>query len=269
MRTLKILLIVLLVLVGTVFCLTSLSQNISGRTVGPVLECDSDTLDISVSDPPEALLAGVRATDRQDGDLTDRIQIQGVSKLISDDSAKVTYLVFDSDGNMDSLTRLIHYTDYSRPRFSVTEPLRYSANASIGLLDRLQVLDVIDGDITSNIRVSTLSATSDPEIYTVSLQVTNSMGDTARVTLPVILESGTSARPRVELKSYLVYLNKGDTFSSRDYFGSASASGNTLSVSDVEISGTVDTSTAGTYMVYYRCYDNVAVGTAVLTVVVE
>ncbi len=269
MRTLKILLITLLVLVGTVFCLTSLSQSITGRNVGPVLECESDTLDISVTDSQEVLLSGLRATDRQDGNLTDRIQIQGVSKLISDDTAKVTYLVFDSDGNMASLTRRIRYTDYSRPRFSVKEPLRYSANASIQLLDRLQVLDSIDGDITSDVRVSALSATSDPEIYTVSLQVTNSMGDTARVTLPVILESGTSARPRVELKSYLVYLSRGDSFQAGDYFSSASAAGSALSASDVEISGKVDTATAGTYMVYYRCYDNATVGTAVLTVVVE
>lgn len=269
MRILKLSLIALLVLVTTTFCLTNISQSLSGKDSGPSITCDSEILEISVGDSEDALLAGVTARDKQDGDLTARIQIQGISKLISGDTAKVTYLVFDSDGNMASATRRIRYTDYSAPRFSVTDPLIYASNEAIHLLDRLRVTDVIDGDITGSVRVSSLSATSDPEIYTVSLQVTNSMGDTARVTLPVILESVSSARPDVYLKSYLVYMDVGGSFSAADYLQSVETIDGAGTLSNVQITGLVDTTTAGTYMVYYRYTHNASVGTAVLTVVVE
>ncbi len=269
MRILKVTLIMLLALVGVVFCLTTFSQNLSGTDVAPAIRCGSDILEVSVHDTEEALLAGVTATDRQDGDLTGKVLVQGVSKLLAGNTAKVTYLVFDSDGNMASCTRRIHYTDYAAPRFAITEPLHYSAGEAIELLDRLEVTDVIDGDITDSVRVSSLSATSDPEVYTVSLQVTNSMGDTARVTLPVLRESGTTARPQVTLTDYLVYRNVGDTFRASDYLDAVTTPDGSGELAAVEISGTVDTAVAGTYMVYYRYYHNTAVGTAVLTVVVE
>ena len=269
MRTIKMILIVVLVLVTAAFCLTNFSQSLTGANVGPTISCGSDVLDISVSDPESALLTGITAQDRQDGDLTARIQIQGVSKMLSGNTAKVTYLVFDSDGNMASLTRRVRYTDYEAPRFEVKQQLRYASNESIELLDRLQVTDAIDGDITNNIRVSSLSGTSDPEIYTVSLQVTNSMGDTSRVTLPVILESGTAVRPEVKLGAYLVYLQAGSSFSAQNYLLGVETTEGSGNTADVDISGQVDTSTPGTYMVYYRYYHNTTVGTSVLTVVVE
>ena len=61
--------------------------------------------------------AEVSAYDNQDGDLTSGIVIGGISKLISDNTAKITYMVFDSDNNMARMTRLVKYTDYKKPYF--------------------------------------------------------------------------------------------------------------------------------------------------------
>ena len=270
MKILKISTIILLVLVMALFCVTSLFLQRSGTDVGPTISCDSDTLEISVADDETVLLTGVTARDKQDGDLTDQILIQGVSKFITDSTARVTYLVFDSDGNMASTSRYIRYTDYTAPHFSITSPLIYSSSESIALLDRVQATDAIDGDITDSIRVSNLVATSDAEIYTVDLLVTNSMGHTATVTLPIILESNSASRPDVYLTDYLVYLEKGSAFSASSYLQSVEApNGQTCRLSDVQVTGLVDTNVPGTYMVYYRYYQDSMVGTAVLTVVVE
>ena len=269
MKLLKMSLIALLVLVTVMFSVTELGARLSGKQDRPRIQCDSDTLKLSVRDGEQALLAGVTATDRQDGDLTDRIQILSVSKLITGDTAKVTYLVFDSDDNMHSLTRQIHYTDYRRPEFSIKQPLVYSKNEAIALLDRIAVTDVLDGDITASVRVSTLSATQDAEVYTVSLQVTNSMGDTARITLPVILLESTSYRPQIHLTKQLVYLKQYEAFSPASYISGITYPGGRGEATDVQITSNVDTQTPGTYMVYYRYPHIGAMGLSILTVVVE
>lgn len=269
MKLTKILLIAALILVSTVFAITQVGGFLSGRTDGPTITCSEEILELSVKDSDEVLLSGVTARDKQDGDLTDQILVQGVSKFLEDSTARITYLVFDSDGNMATVTRQIRYTDYESPRFTVTAPLVYSTGESVGLLDRIRVTDDIDGDITDNVRVSQLEATADSEIFTVDLQVTNSMGDTAWVTLPVIRPVSTVNCPVVYLTSYLIYLEQGDTFAAKDYLLSVSTPDGRGTPSQVDISGLVDTHTPGTYMVFYRYTHNAYTGTAVLTVVVE
>lgn len=269
MRLLKLTLILLLTVVIVLYGVTFVNQRISGKDIGPEITCPEEILEISVTDPEDLLLAGVTASDRQDGDLTPKIQILGISKLITNNTAKVTYLVFDSDGNMDSLVRRIRYTDYERPHFSIKRPLLYAKNEAIALLDRLEVTDVIDGDITESVRVSALSATADSEIYTVSLQVTNSMGDTARITLPVVMLEGTSYRPDVRLSTYLVYIEAGSAFNAQSYLSGVQTAEGAGSTANVQVTSTVDASTPGTYYVYYRYPYNGTQGLAILTVVVE
>lgn len=269
MKITKILLIPLLVLVTLLYCVTGLNQRLAKKDSAPSIVCDTPVLEVSVTDGEKAYLAGVTASDDQDGDISHKILIQGISKLIGENTVKVTYIVFDSDGNLASTSRQLRFTDYAAPRFAVTQPLRYVSSASIRLLDRLQVMDVIDDDITDNVRVSSLTATSEAEIYTVDLQVTNSLGDTARITLPVVLTSGYASRPVVNLSEYLVYLNTGDRFTAGQYLRSVTSTDGIATTDDVVISGTVDTATPGTYTVYYRCSDQYGTGIAVLTVVVE
>ncbi len=269
MRYIKCLLIVLLVLVGSLYAATNLSRSLSGRDVPPQIRCESQELQVSVSDPEAVLLSGVSAVDAQDGDLSSQIRIQGISKLITDNTAKITYIVFDSHGNAASVTRMLRYTDYCKPHFTVDAPLVYSENEEITLLDRLSAWDALDGDLTKAIRVSNLTATSDPEIRTVSVQVTNSMGDTARLELPVVIHTGLVVRPTIYLKEYLLYLDQGSAFDPWGYLDSVMTPIGPGKLEQVEITSQVDLETPGTYYVYYRYPYSVTSGLSVLTVVVR
>ncbi len=268
MRYIKITLLSLFVLVGALFAFTTVRQSASGQTIGPKIQCDSELVEVSVYDDEAALLAGVTASDAQDGDLTGKIRIQGVSKLITDDTAKVSYIVFDSHGNAATVSRTLRYTDYSRPRFRMEEPLVFWENETISILSRITAQDVLDGDLTDSIRISTLSATSDPDIQTVAVQVTNSMGDTARLELPVVINSGLVARPEIRLSQYLIYLDAGEAFQAEKYLVSVDTPVGPGTNSQVQITGKVDTSRPGTYYIYYRYPYGVSSGVAVLTVVV-
>lgn len=269
MRFVKILLVFLLVIVTTLYVMTTLSNSLTGRNVPPTISSTSDTLELSVTDDESVLLEGISATDKQDGNLTGKVRIAGISKLIKENTAKVTYVVFDSDHNMAKLTRYINYTDYQSPRFTITEPLIYYQSESIALLDRIEVIDCIDGDITDSIRVSTLSSTSDAETYNVTVQVTNSMGDTAQLVLPVIQLSGVAIRPEVHLTDYLVYLPQGSSFSAKSYLSHVETPEGRGDKSDVRIAGSVDTDVPGTYTVRYTYPYESTSGSSILTVVIE
>lgn len=269
MRIIKITLVILLILVGLIFGATTVSDRIRGVGQGPAIQCEIPELEVSVKDGQEALLLGVTASDPQDGDLTDKIHIQGVSKLITDSTAKISYIVFDSHGNFATASRMIRYTDYARPSIRISSPLIYREAEQIKLLDRLIATDSLDGDITNAIRVSALQATSDPDVWTAGVQVTNSMGDTTRLELPIIIHTGLVVRPQVELTQYLVYLEQGDAFLPEDYLSGVQTPIGPGKNADVIISGQADTSVPGTYYIYYRYPYGVTTGLSVLTVVVR
>ena len=269
MRIVKTLLVLVLAAVAVLYFFQDLTNQFSSGKEPPVLTCDSDLLEISVNDGKDAMLSGITAADDQDGDLTGQVLVTGVSQLVGDNTAKVTYVVFDSDDNMATLTRSVRYTDYRLPRFSLEEPLIYGSAENMTLLDRLHAKDTIDGDITGNIRVSYLESTADPQISNINVQVTNSMGDTAWLTLPVVFADDTGRWVDISLSSYLVYLEQGSSFNARSYLNRAALNGNSIGTDQVSISGEVDTDTPGTYYVHYNCSYGSAVGTAVLTVVVE
>lgn len=269
MRTVKIMLVLVLAAVAVLYFFQDLTHQFASSKEPPVLTCDSDLLEISVSGGREAMLTGITATDDQDGDLTGQVLVTGVSQLVGDNTARVSYAVFDSDDNMATLTRSVRYTDYRLPRFSLEEPLVYGINEPMELLDRLHAKDTIDGDVTGNIRVSYLEDTADSMISNINVQVTNSMGDTAWLTLPVVFVEDSSRWVDISLSAWLVYLEQGSRFNARGYLERATLNGSSIGTDQVSVSGEVDTDTPGTYYVHYKCSYGSAAGSAVLTVVVE
>ena len=61
---------------------------------------------------------------------------------------------------MATCSRTVRYTDYEKPHFSLSQGLVYPVGGSVTLLDRLTATDVIDGDISDNIRVTTQNVTA-------------------------------------------------------------------------------------------------------------
>lgn len=266
MRRLKTLLIIGLAITAAAFCAGQLYIRLMADTTPPEIKCDSDTVTVHVKNNTAELLKGVTASDNRDGDLTDGIIVSSISNLISNDTARVTYIVFDSSNNMVSCTRTVKYADYSRPSFRLEAPLEYTIGDPISLTGRLFADDVVDGDISNAIRVSALDINSNTEgTYYISVQVVNSMGDTAKITLPVVLRSAASSAPEITLSSYLVYIKSGSAFNAADYVSRVRGG----SAEDVSVSGSVNTVQPGIYHVSYSCSNSGGTGTAVLTVVVE
>ena len=230
----------------------------SDDTRPPVISMSSDTLEVSVRATDAELLAGVTAMDARDGDVTGDILIQGVSDL-SDGVAEVTYAAFDAAGNVSKAVRTLRYTDYEPPRITLSETLVFNANTSMDVLGRVVATDVIDGDISHLVKAELVSNTgslSYPGVHEMELRATNSLGDTARLTLPVdVLSLGTYNATAV-LKEYLIYLPQGSSFDARNYLegltlGINGALQRELSSMDVDIDSDVDPDVPGVYSVRY------------------
>ena len=261
MRSIKKFLIIALAILLAGLIVTKIYQGSAERREPPVISCPDTVLEISASASKSALLVDVTATDNQDGDLTSQIIVGGTSKLITNDT--------DKDHNMASCTRYIRYTDYRRPQFSILEPLVYSTTEDAAIMDRLAAHDVVDGDISNRIRVSTLAATDNSQIYDITIQITNSVGDTARLKLPVLRLDYDPMRPVISLSENLIYLNVGDGFNAMSYLSDVTVAKGDAFIGDVSIENPVDTSVADTYYVTYTYTANGSTGIAILTVVVQ
>ena len=210
----------------------------------PVFTCQNDTVTVGRGEGESALRKGVTAKDDRDGDLTSQIMIQGITPLIGEDTAKVTYVVFDKSNNMSTYTRTVRYSDYRKPRFSMQEAAVYSIGTSVMLLDRLHAEDVVDGDISDKVCITSQNVNvKESGVYTVTAQVTNSLGDTDSVKIKLIITERTEPSA-LALSEYIVYLDRGERFDAAQYILADDPRA-------VRTEGTVNTAGEGMYFVSY------------------
>ena len=235
----------------------------------PVLESDVEELVISASDGREALLQGLHASDATDGDLTDQIMISSISHFLEPGVVKVRYVVFDEQNHSATLERRVRYKDYTAPRFSLEEAPVYRVGESFSLLDEIGATDVLDGDISRKVRlVSSAVSIFSAGTYPVTLEVSNSCGETAQITLWVTYESKESTAI-VTLHRYIVYVQQGQSFDPAQWLATVTdRNANALDKDKVELLGNLDTSTPGCYQLVYSYQDGTLSGQAPLTVVV-
>ena len=274
MRKLQITLIALFLAVAIAFCAVFLHDRLTADHTAPRIVSDGVPLEVSVNATDAELCAGLTAADDRDGDLTDRIIVRRVSQLTGANSAQATYTVFDSASNFCTFTRPIYYTDYHKPRFSLSQPLVYGVGSTVTLLDRLKAEDVLDGDLTDKMRLTLVNLSVGTEgDYRIRVQVTNSAGDTSMLSLTVMIRNRTARHPVITLSDYLVYATGDET--PEDYRSLItsvlqSEHGASVDPSKVEISGKIDHEHPGSYDVLFSYTTDAGLESSViLTVVVE
>ena len=194
---------------------------LSDDTTAPVLSVDSEVLEVSVNAAGEELLQGVSAVDDVDGDVTSSVLVEGFGKINENHEATITYAAFDSSDNVAKISRTVKFTDYKSPVFGQKKSLSFAENLAPDVLEYMTAEDVIDGDISNRIKgilVSDTSSLSYTGIHQVEFRVTNSMGDTQRITLPVEVHEADLYNATVDLGGeYLIRLKQGKVFKPEQY----------------------------------------------------
>ncbi len=255
------------------FIIFSVIEKVTTDTTLPEITIDSEVLEISVKDKKSDLLKGVTATDGKDGDITDRVCVEYVSKFIEPGVCTVTYAVTDSDKHVAKKTRTLRYTDYTTPEFYMKRALVYGVGEALDLRSAVGARDCIDGDISDKVTIlATDYVENTAGVFTASLSVTNSMGDSIYLDVTVHVEGNETMAPEIQLKKTLIYIKKGETPVFEDYLGDVTVNGVLMKPSDIQllISTNFDPEQEGTYNVhYYISTQDGYEGHSILTVVVE
>lgn len=231
-------------------------------TKAPEITMETQTLEVSVEDPKSALLQGIAATDKKDGDVTDSLVVENITLLDSSGTASVTFAAFDGAGNIARGERKVVYTDYISPRFTLEKPLVYTQGTNFDMLSNVGAEDVFDGDIQHRVRAAVLGeeTMTSAGTYVVQFQVTNSLGDTHTQNFPVEITMGEYNDASMELSRYILYLPVGAGFNAQSYLKSFTyqrnrmdlTGGNLPSGLKLETKGQVQTQNPGTYTVSYE-----------------
>lgn len=290
MRKMNVMLLLLIIISAAGFTGYKQYAALRADTAAPEITIDeSQLLQLSVQEPRSALLQGVSAKDKRDGDVTASVVVESVQQLSDDGRMKVGYAAFDAAGNVAKASREVQYTDYEGPRFSLQEPLVFKYNSNFDIMSAIGATDVLDGDIQHRIRATMLTeeAVYEEGTHFVQFKVTNSLGDTAELALPVEIYSTTEHTATLTLQEYLVYLPAGAEFNPRAYLDTFTLQGKEVSLEaglpahySLKTNGTVMTQTSGVYPVEYVVtyidrhetnpdYDKIYTGYSKLIVVVE
>lgn len=273
MKALRTVTIALFIISAIVYFGVAAYYQIALDRVPPQILCASDILEVSVADDESALLSGITARDNRDGDLTGQVMVQGVSRLLSANTARVTYVVFDSSKNMASCTRTIRYTDYSKPVITLKEAPVYAAYPTQDSFKELHAAlgatDVRDGDLTDSIHIASQNINDSLEgTYTANVQVTNSLGDCEIIPLYIVIDNDAQ-EAKVTLREYITYVEVGSPFNPRDYITTVQGRPYAGSDSNLRIESDVNTETAGYYHVSYNYSADGQIYTVYLAVVVR
>lgn len=268
-KTIIILLLVIAVLVITIFTIT--------RTDGgsaPEITSTEGNLKVSVKASEEELMKGIIATDKEDGDLTDKVLIESFSDFSQPGVRQAVYTVVDSDNNVSKYARNIEYTDYEPPVFSLDVNLICGKNDNLDIMEHIKAYDVLDGDITGKIRLlSSNIDTAVPGTYIAKYAVTNSAGDISEIELTVtVREDGRiSSEDCIKLSEYVIYVPAGKNIDYKKYISSVvlPSSGRKTGTSSVTVHNPGSLKREGCYFADYEITENGVTDYARLTIVVR
>ena len=256
MKYIRIGIIVIFLIVAVIFGWNLYSDKKAVDQTYPEIQVGKEILQVPVKAGKEELLRDVIAKDAKDGDLTNRVIVESISKFVDKENhiCNVTYVVADSDNNVTRKSRKIQFTDYQGPKFTLKQPLCFDIGSDTNVSDVIGAVDDYDGDISRNVKIlSSTVYTNKAGEYTVKAQVTNSLGDTAKLIATVVIRQSNSLSPAISLKQNVVYLKVGDHFDAMDYIKSVKDHNQkSLPVEDVKvISSSVNMKKPGYYTVQF------------------
>lgn len=278
------LLIVLLIICLLLFGAYQAYDRMISDTTPPqiTIQEGEQMLRVSVLDDLQMLLQGVSAQDDRDGDVTKWLVVESIEQPNAEDQVVVTYAAFDRTGNVSKAQRTVQYTDYTGPRFTLSQPLVFPYSTWFDMMPLIGAEDALDGDIRHKVKVTVLDETviTDEGIHNVMLHVTNSLGDTEELVIGVEVYPAGKYTAALTLTDYIVYLPVGAKFDPEDYLDSFAVYGQTVSLENgvpadlkMQIEGKVNTGVPGTYSVAYTVSrergGQLSVGYSKLIVVVE
>lgn len=208
-------------------------------------------------------MSNIKAIDKEDGDLTTRVEHKGDVDTSKPGKYIVEYSVVDSQGGKATVTQTVIVegdgeTSNLKPTLTVPIAATITVGESFDPMAKVKAIDKEDGDLTSKVKVEGEVDTSKVGTYIVTYTVTNSKGHEE------IAKQTVTVKGREEVKNDIPILKvpstttitKGDEFNPTAGISVMDKEDGDLT-SKVVYEGTVDTSKAGTFGIIYSVTDSV------------
>ncbi|MGN0384008.1 MAG: immunoglobulin-like domain-containing protein [Eubacterium sp.] len=231
------------------------TSNISAEPGKTSLSVPDDTLTYS-GESSFDFLAGVTATDVDGSDISDKVTYQIISTDKSNQKT-IKYSIMNSNFQEYSGERSLILENYEGPSITVDSDLSLENYDITNLIPILKSSDLIyaeDGygnDISGNIYFSYKVVDTANAVYDVTFSITNAFGDTKNATISTKLSSDILSGPSIALIQHSVTISVGDTFDALEYVQYAMDPDDGDISDRIEINGSVDTTVAGEYLIYY------------------
>ncbi len=199
-------------------------------------------------------LQGVTATDKEDGDLTDAIQVTTNVNYNVVGEYQVTYTVFDKDGNKATVTIKVEvvFNDKDEPIISGVADKEIIVGTEFDPMLNVISSDVVDGDLSADITLEGNVDIWTPGEYTLTYKSTDKSNNTATVTRKITVSLGyfqfkENVLPETIEKaegSYIATISSGTFDSTLSTYGLAKLTFNAVVEENQEVSVTVTNATS-------------------------
>ncbi len=227
-------------------------------TIAPIITLLGDNpVDIFVGDA--YVDAGATAIDNIDGDVTNDIIVTGTVDTSTAGTYTIVYNVRDIAGN--NATEVTRTVNVLTPVDTIAPVITLNGDATINLNvgdfyteQGATATDNVDGDLTNAIIVSGTVNTAVAGTYTIRYNVSDAAGNAATEVVRTVNVIADTTVPIITLNgSQTINLNINDTYTELGATATDNVDGDLTP--NISISGTVDTSTAGTYQITYTVSD--------------
>ncbi|MFJ7679691.1 immunoglobulin-like domain-containing protein [Peribacillus sp. NPDC097198] len=196
-------------------------------------------------------LAGISASDNNDGNITSSIQVDGSVNVNKTGTYSLTYSVTDSSGNVTKVKRMVTVIDNINPVISGVQDFQINFGDKFNALTGITASDNNDGDITSSIQVDGSVNVNKTGAYPLTYSVTDSSGNIAKVkrTVTVIdnVNPVISGAQDITIGLYTQFDLLNGVIASDNNDGDITET--------IKTSGSVDTNIEGKYLVTYNVVD--------------
>ena len=242
----------------------------------PVITADDLTL--YTGDEFSKDMLNIKATDKEDGDLTDKVEISGKVDTSKAGTYKLTLTVKDSKG--DKAEKKVTVTvkqKVVKPEVKNEAPVITAKDITLNVGDKFNLADLQikatdneDGDLTDKVAVKGTVNTTKAGVYTITITVQDSKGavTTKKVTVTVKEKEVVNEKPTISADN--VTITEGDSFDKSMLNIKAKDKEDGDLADKVEISGEVNAMKAGTYTLTLTVKDSKgATATTKVTITVK
>ncbi|EJR97984.1 immunoglobulin-like domain-containing protein [Bacillus mycoides] len=207
-------------------------------------------------------MAGVSATDKEDGNLTNKVKYTGNVDTSKPGKYIVEYWVVDSKGVNATATQTVIVKENEEipdmePKLTVPVEATINVGDKFDSMAGVKAIDNEDGDITSKVTVDGNVDTSKPGTYELTYKVTDSKGHTVTAKQTVTVKQKVEPKDEVPVLtvSAEATINVGDKFNPLSGVKAIDNEDGDIT-SKVTVDGNVDTSKPGTYELTYKVTDS-------------